>query len=169
MDLVLPLKREFFEAIKAGTKREEFRLRNDYWRNRLEGKTFDRVILTLGYPKRDDAERRIVLPWQGYRECQITHPIFGADPMDVFAINVRHAADLPGTSAVCQCRQCLRDRKEESPPGSGWPVEMTRMICCETCGNKRCPHATDHRHPCTGSNNPGQPGSAYSTKEKANV
>ncbi len=96
MDLVLPLKREFFNAIKAGTKPEEFRLRNDYWRKRLEGKTFDRVVLTLGYPKRDDAERRIVLPWQGYRECQITHPLFGASPVDVYAINVTHNAKLCG-------------------------------------------------------------------------
>lgn len=93
MDLVLPLKREFFDAIKAGTKPEEFRLRNDYWSKRLEGKTFDRVVLTLGYPKRDDHARRIVLPWQGYRECQITHPLFGADPVDVFAINVHACAE----------------------------------------------------------------------------
>lgn len=92
MDLVLPLKRLYFEQIKAGTKPEEFRLRNAYWRKRLEGKTFDRVILTLGYPKRDDHTRRIVLPWQGYRECQITHSIFGTSPADVFAINVRHDA-----------------------------------------------------------------------------
>jgi len=100
MDLVLPLKREFFNAIKAGTKPEEFRLRNDYWRKRLEGKTFDRVVLTLGYPKRDDAERRIVLPWQGYRECQITHPLFGASPVDVYAINVTHNA-LAQADAAC--------------------------------------------------------------------
>lgn len=100
MDLVLPLKREFFDAIKAGTKPEEYRLRNAYWRKRLEGKTFDRVILTLGYPKRDDHARRIVLPWQGYRECQITHSLFGAGPVDVFAINVRHNAALTRGEAV---------------------------------------------------------------------
>ena len=93
MELVLPLKREFFDAIKAGTKTEEFRLRNDYWRKRLEGKTFDRVVLTLGYPKRDDQERRIVLPWKGYRECQITHPLFGSAPVDVYAINVHTRAE----------------------------------------------------------------------------
>lgn len=93
MDLVLPLKREFFDAIKAGTKQEEFRLKNDYWRKRLEGKTFDRVVLTMGYPKREDAERRIVLPWKGYRECQITHPLFGIDPVEVYAINVKTSAE----------------------------------------------------------------------------
>lgn len=37
----------------------------------------------------------------------------------------------------------------------------TGMILCEICGNKRCPHATDHELDCTGSNEPGQKGSAY--------
>lgn len=36
-----------------------------------------------------------------------------------------------------------------------------RMIVCPTCGNKRCPKATDSQLACTGSNEPGQPGSAY--------
>ena len=40
-------------------------------------------------------------------------------------------------------------------------MENMRMILCETCGNKRCPKANDHRNECTGSNEPGQPGSAY--------
>lgn len=44
----------------------------------------------------------------------------------------------------------------------GWPFN-TRMVLCRTCGNKRCPRATDHLLGCTGSNEPGQPGSAYET------
>jgi hypothetical protein len=51
------------------------------------------------------------------------------------------------------CRRCF----DESDP-TGLP---SRMFLCEKCGNKRCPHATDHRLDCTGSNEPGQPGSAY--------
>jgi hypothetical protein len=89
MELVLPVKREYFEQIKAGTKPEEFRLRNEYWRKRLEGKTFDRIVVTLGYPRRDDVERRVVRPWAGYLECRITHPLFGTSAVDVYAINVR--------------------------------------------------------------------------------
>ena len=89
MDLVLPLKAEYFNAIKAGAKPEEFRLRSPFWRKRLEGKTFDRVVLTLGYPSRSDTERRIVLPWQGLRETTITHPHFGPEPVEVYAINVQ--------------------------------------------------------------------------------
>lgn len=36
-----------------------------------------------------------------------------------------------------------------------------RMILCPTCGNKRCPKATDHDLECTNSNAEGQIGSVY--------
>lgn len=87
-DLVLPLKACYFNDIRAGTKPEEFRLVTPYWRRRLEGRTYDRIVLTLGYPKRDDTERRLIRPWRGYRVTTITHPHFGPDPVQVFAINV---------------------------------------------------------------------------------
>lgn len=51
----------------------------------------------------------------------------------------------------CGCRRCMTE--------SG--IHFRHMVICETCGNKRCPHATDHRHACTGSNEPNQPGSIY--------
>lgn len=35
------------------------------------------------------------------------------------------------------------------------------MIVCVTCGNKRCPHATDCALACTNSNAPNQKGSSY--------
>jgi hypothetical protein len=59
--------------------------------------------------------------------------------------------------AECGCRACNVGRVLEN----GWPVIGSRMILCPTCGNKRCPHASDHTLACTGSNEPGQPGSAY--------
>lgn len=86
--LHLPLKREFFDAIKAGTKLEEYRLRNDYWMARLENCTYDAIELMLGYPSADDTERRIRLPWRGYRVTMLTHPLFGAKPVQVYAIDV---------------------------------------------------------------------------------
>lgn len=92
MDLVLPLKRAYFDAIKAGDKTEEFRLRTAYWRQRLERmKDGDRIVLTLGYPPSEDTARRLVVPWTGMRETTITHPHFGPHPVDVFAIDVRAA------------------------------------------------------------------------------
>lgn len=44
-DLVLPLKAIYFNEIKAGTKPDEFRLCTPFWRRRLEGRTFDRIVL----------------------------------------------------------------------------------------------------------------------------
>ena len=49
------------------------------------------------------------------------------------------------------CYQCALESREE----------ICWMIVCSECGNKRCPKATDHRNDCTGSNDPGQPGSHY--------
>ena len=86
--LTLPLKGEYFDAIKAGTKPEEFRLMTPFWRKRLEGRDYDRIELTKGYPSRGDFDRRLTLPWRGYRVTTITHPHFGADPVEVFAIAV---------------------------------------------------------------------------------
>ena len=50
----------------------------------------------------------------------------------------------------CWCRTCR-------------PVVLNdmRFVVCPDCGNKRCPRANNHRNACTGSNEPGQEGSAY--------
>lgn len=64
----------------------------------------------------------------------------------------------PAKKPDCYCYNCLKDYTE---PGSVFPYVTSRMIVCPTCGNKRCPHSTDHTLACTGSNEPGQPGSRY--------
>ncbi|WP_340578258.1 DUF551 domain-containing protein [Klebsiella pneumoniae] len=65
----------------------------------------------------------------------------------------RICAELSANSSVnsgCWCRTCR-------------PVVLNdmRFVVCPDCGNKRCPRANDHRNSCTGSNEPGQEGSAY--------
>ena len=84
--LQLSLKTEYFNAIRSGEKLDEFRLQTDYWRKRLEGREYDQIVFTLGYPARDDTERRLVRPWRGYYETVIQHPHFGDKPVAVFAI-----------------------------------------------------------------------------------
>jgi hypothetical protein len=65
-------------------------------------------------------------------------------------------------SAPCDCRRCLAERDEHIMVGNlKLPLSGTRMVVCAICDNKRCPHATDHDYPCTGSNEPGQAGSVY--------
>lgn len=52
--------------------------------------------------------------------------------------------------SLCHCKTCR-------------PITMTdmRMVLCALCGNKRCPHATNHVYACTGSNEVGQVGSSW--------
>lgn len=88
-DLTLNLKAIYFHAIRSGEKKEEYRLATPYWARRLEGRSYDRIILLLGYPPRDDPSRRIERPWSGWRRTVITHPHFGPDPVEVYAIDVR--------------------------------------------------------------------------------
>lgn len=59
----------------------------------------------------------------------------------------------------CGCYQCWYDEPKDQDDPFAWL--RPHMFLCEHCGNKRCPHATDHRHNCTGSNESGQPGSSY--------
>lgn len=88
--LTLSLKREYFEAIRDGSKVEEFRRCTPYWQQRLKSPFgyFDQIVLTLGYPKRGDESRRLVRLWRGFTIKTITHPHFGPDPVEVFAIRV---------------------------------------------------------------------------------
>lgn len=88
MTLYLPLKREYFDAIKAGTKWFEYRLYNGYWKKRIKGKEFDKIVLTLAYPKTNDKSRRMERPWRGFTVRNIRHPQFGNEERCVFAIRV---------------------------------------------------------------------------------
>lgn len=86
--LTLPLKGEYFDQIRDGSKTEEYRLVTPYWEKRLIGREYDRIVLTKGYPRRDDASRRLTRAWRGFRQTTITHPHFGPDPVRVFAVDV---------------------------------------------------------------------------------
>lgn len=58
-------------------------------------------------------------------------------------------ADL--RAGKCGCHRCIKERGQ-------FPMHF---IVCPTCGNKRCPKASDHDLACTNSNEPGQAGSVY--------
>jgi hypothetical protein len=62
---------------------------------------------------------------------------------------------------ACWCYACNADKTDSA---TGLPFTLTRMILCPTCGNKRCPHAAEHTHLCTNSNEPGQVGSLYANR-----
>lgn len=86
--LFIPMKAEYFDAIRDGTKKEEYRLVTPFWEKRLLGRVYERIVLTKGYPARHDTSRRIERKWRGMEIKTITHPHFGAEPVRVFAIKV---------------------------------------------------------------------------------
>lgn len=75
--LTLPLKGEYFDQIKAGTKPEEYRMATDFWAARIAGRTYDTIVLTRGYPKGGGIEgvSRLTRQWRGY-QVRTTTPAF---------------------------------------------------------------------------------------------
>ena len=86
--LHLPLKGVYFDQIRAGTKTEEYRLMTPYWRKRLEGRSYDSIMLSRGYPPREQSALFLERPWRGYSIKTIQHEHFGPEPVEVFAITV---------------------------------------------------------------------------------
>ena len=65
---------------------------------------------------------------------------------------------MEADNSILCCSTCDEKRQALMP----WPAALMRtMIVCPECGNKRCPRASYHGNACTGSNDPGQPGSFY--------
>lgn len=126
--LTLPLKGQYFDEILAGTKTEEFRQVSPFWRKRIEFTEFDAIVLTRGYPKGGgiDGETRLVRQWRGYKLRTITHPHFGPDPVDVFAIDV----SVPMQSICYHCRARL-------DPSRLWAGT------CGDCMAKGCPKSPE--------------------------
>ncbi|EON5964072.1 ASCH domain-containing protein [Escherichia coli] len=87
-NLQLAVNGEYFDQMKSGEKTEEYRLVTSFWSKRILARNYDRLIITRGYPKRDDASKRIDVPYAGYEVKVITHPYFGPYPVKVFAIKV---------------------------------------------------------------------------------
>jgi len=88
-DLRIAVRREYFEKIRARTKKNEYRLDNDYWRKRLVNRHYDTVTITLGYPKKGDKDREQTFPYNGYDLVKKKHKEFGEKEKQVFAIRLR--------------------------------------------------------------------------------
>lgn len=89
-DLILPIKGEYFHQIRLGQKLAEYRTFNAYWCQRLEGRNYDRLIFTLGYPKNGGVEgkTRLTMPYRGYDMQIIEHKHFGTEPVEVYALRL---------------------------------------------------------------------------------
>jgi hypothetical protein len=88
-NFIVYLKAMYFDQVKAGTKPWEYRECKEYWRKRLEGKTFDFVEIRGGsWGEKRTPENTLFFPWRGYEIKEITHPLFGNIPTKVYAIKL---------------------------------------------------------------------------------
>jgi hypothetical protein len=90
-NIVLHVKKEYFDRIRTGEKTEEYRLQSPYWCNRFSDDRgpFENVIIYCGYPPKNDPTRKLVFPFRGMRAKEIVHPLFGDNPVWVFAIDLK--------------------------------------------------------------------------------
>lgn len=105
MNLQLSLRRKWFELTKAGIKTEDYREITPYWHKRLYQnryksneslKDFKTNTMTLGYPKKGDPDRTLILEHKGI-EIREGNPEWGAEPGKLYFV-IKHGAiinDLP--------------------------------------------------------------------------
>lgn len=95
-DIIFNLKKEYFEAIKSGVKKEEYRIVKDFWIKRLKNKNYNMVIIKLGYPKKgeNNEDKVLYFKWEGYEIKDLTHKEFGEQPVQVFAIKLNNKIDV---------------------------------------------------------------------------
>lgn len=85
--LRISVKKEYFEQIKLGLKKEEYREIKPYWDKRIN-KDYDEVWIMLGYPSSQEKEKILKFKWKGYTKKIITHREFGNIPIEVYAIKL---------------------------------------------------------------------------------
>jgi hypothetical protein len=97
MNIIFNVRKEYFDQIKSGEKKEEYRSLKSYWLKRLAMKynpvsssmeSPEKIIIRCGYPKKGDASRELIFPWRGYEIKPIVHKEFGGEPTRVIAIKL---------------------------------------------------------------------------------
>lgn len=85
INLFMTLKQPYFDQIKVGVKREEYREIKPYWTRRLEGRKYDTITFQNGYSK---TSPRITLVYRGYYIKELQHPEFKNKKIKVYAIKL---------------------------------------------------------------------------------
>jgi hypothetical protein len=77
--LHLHLKYKWFDLIKSGKKKIEYREVTEYWEKRLVSRKYDFIFIYKGYPKKDNeghykAGDLLIFDYDGYELKKIVHP-----------------------------------------------------------------------------------------------
>ena len=104
-DLILNVKKKWFDLIKSGKKTCEYREVKSYWTKRLSGKKYNNVIIVWGYPKERNDTNSISFPYYGYKLTSVFPPKIEYDAIlhtlniieqgFVYAIELRNQPPAP--------------------------------------------------------------------------
>lgn len=100
--LILNLNKEYFNEIKSGIKKEEYREVKDYWNKRLN-KNYDYIIIKCGYPNAADISKELWFKWNGFIKKKIIHKHFNNKEIEVYAINLDKVIENPKITKIKEC------------------------------------------------------------------
>lgn len=83
--LFMTIKRQYFNEILAGTKKEEYRLVKPHWVKKLVGKEYSHIVFQNGYNRNSP---RLEVQYLGYEIKNIRHEFFGNEDVCVFALKL---------------------------------------------------------------------------------
>lgn len=83
-DLFLTIKRQYFDQILLGDKKEEYRLVKPYFDKKLKDRYYDTITLQAGYSNKSP---RLTAVYCGCEVKEITHEFFGGT-VTVYAIQI---------------------------------------------------------------------------------
>ena len=97
--LTLNLNKEYFDEIKSGIKKEEYREVKDYWNKRLS-KKYDYIVIKCGYPNVADISKELWFKWNGFIKKKINHKHFENKEIEVYAINLNKVIENPKITKI---------------------------------------------------------------------
>lgn len=100
--LTLNLNKEYFDEIKIGIKKEEYREVKDYWNKRLS-KKYDYIVIKCGYPNAADISKELWFKWNGFIKKKIIHKHFDNKEIEVYAINLDKIIENPKITKIKEC------------------------------------------------------------------
>ena len=102
-------------------------------------------------------DNKTIFEWAAIFQEQIQNGASQSDIIQMLKEYESQALRQPIVSGSLPCR-CLKCSPNIFP--------NLRFNVCPICGNKRCPHASDHNYECTNSNEVGQTGSVYGGNDR---
>lgn len=83
--LFMTIKKQYFNEILNGIKKEEYRLVKPHWVDKLVGKQYSHIIFQNGYSRNSP---RLEAQYLGYEIRNIRHEFFGNEEVTVFALKL---------------------------------------------------------------------------------